>query len=162
MTNTTTITADAGTPFYDVVRDFDAPIEAVFRAHTEPELLDQWMGPREAPVHYVEFEPKAGGRWRFEGRNSEGTSEFEFSGVFHSVEPNSRIIQTFEFSLAPGEVGIGIVTFSEVDGRTRMISHEVYPSVEARDAAVGSGMDYGVIEGYERLDELLLSSTTAR
>ena len=80
---------------------------------------------------------------------------FSFSGVFHTVEPNALIIQTFEFNMAPGQAGISSTTFAEVAGRTRLLLHEVYPSVAARDMAVASGMEYGVKEGYERLDEIL-------
>jgi len=80
-----------------------------------------------------------------------------FCGVFHTVEPNKLLIQTFEFSLAPGQVGIDSTAFEQLDGRTRLVIHEVYPSVEARDAAVASGMESGIREGYERLDELLAS-----
>lgn len=75
--------------------------------------------------------------------------------MFHTVEPDALIIQTFEFDGAPNMVGIGSMTFEEVDGRTRISGREVYPSVEARDAAMASGMEYGVDESYERLDELL-------
>jgi uncharacterized protein YndB with AHSA1/START domain len=81
--------------------------------------------------------------------------QMSFSGIFHRVEPNELNIQTFEFSLAPNQVGISSTTFEEVNGRTRLTLHEVYPSVEARDAAMASGMDHGIIEGYERLDEIL-------
>ena len=75
--------------------------------------------------------------------------------MFHTVEPNTLLIQTFEFNLAPGQVGVSSTHFDEVDGRTRLSLHEVYPSVEARDAAMASGMDHGINEGYARLDEIL-------
>ena len=154
MTHPTTITAEPGLPFVDVVREFDAPVAAVSRAHTDPDLFAQWMGPRTIALDIVEFDATTGGRWKYVVRGTGGEA-YEFRGVFHTVEPNTRIIQTFEFSGAPGAAGIGATTFEEVDGRTRLSVHEVYPSVEARDAAVASGMEYGVNEGYERLDEIL-------
>jgi uncharacterized protein YndB with AHSA1/START domain len=80
---------------------------------------------------------------------------FSFQGVFHTVELNTLIIQTFEFNLAPGQVGIDSTSFEEVDGRTRLLLHEVFPSVEARDAAMASGMEHGVEEGHARPDEIL-------
>lgn len=82
---------------------------------------------------------------------------FSFRGVFHSVETDALIIMTSEFDGAPNQVVISTTTFEEVDGRTRMQAHEVYPTVEARDMALSTGMNYGVIEGYEQLDELLAS-----
>ena len=154
MTNPTTITAEPGLPFVDIVREFDAPAEVVFRAHTDPELFARWIGPRNYTTEIIEYEATTGGRWQYVSRG-QGDEAYGFRGVFHTVEPNTRIIQTFEFDGAPGFVSLGSLTLEEVDGRTRLAIHEVYPSVEARDAAVASGMEYGVKEGYERLDELL-------
>jgi uncharacterized protein YndB with AHSA1/START domain len=154
MTNPTTITAAPGLPFVDLVREFDAPVAAVFRAHTDPKLFAQWTGPRTISIKVVEFDATTGGRWKYE-IPMPGGEGFSFHGVFHTVEPNALIIQTFEFSGAPGMAGIGSTTFEEIDGRTRLSVREVYPSVESRDAAVASGMEYGIIEGYERLDEVL-------
>ena len=155
MTYPTTITALPGLPFVDVVREFDAPPEAVFRAHIDPQLFAQWTGPRSMRMDSVELNPVPGGRWKYEFRAGGGETSFAFFGVFHAVKPNTLLIQTFEFNLAPALVGISSTTFEAIDNRTRLSVHEVYPSVESRDAAVGSGMESGVIEGYERLDELL-------
>jgi uncharacterized protein YndB with AHSA1/START domain len=153
VTHPTTITAEPGLPFVDLVREFDAPVAAVFRAHTDPEIFAQWTGPREIGITIVEFDTTAGGRWKYEF-NAHG-QDFAFHGVFHAVEPNRLIIQTFEFSGAPGAAGIGATTFDQVDGRTRLSVREIYPSVEARDIAIASGMERGIIQGYERLDEIL-------
>ena len=153
MTHPTTITAQPGVPFVDIVREFDAPAEALFRAHTDPALFVQWTGPHGMTVQNVILEPRTGGRWSYEFRG-EGDAMFGFSGVFHTVEPTT-IIQTAEFSLAPRQVALASITFHEEGGRTRLESHEVYPSVEARDMAVASGMERGIVEGYERLDEVV-------
>jgi uncharacterized protein YndB with AHSA1/START domain len=95
-----------------------------------------------------------GGRWKYAFRG-ECDASFSFFGVFHTVEPNTLIIQTFEFNLAPGQVGVSSTMFKQIDGRTRLLLREVYPSVEARDMAMASGMEYGIKEGYERLDAIL-------
>jgi uncharacterized protein YndB with AHSA1/START domain len=158
MTHPTTITAAPGLPFVDIVREFDAPAEAVFRAHTDPDLYRQWLGPRTMKLDRMELDATAGGRWRYEFRGGDGDDTFSFSGVFHAVEPSTLIIQTFEFNLAPAQVGISTSSFATIDGRTRLSIHEVYPSVEARDMAVASGMEYGIIEGYERLDALVVTT----
>jgi uncharacterized protein YndB with AHSA1/START domain len=79
----------------------------------------------------------------------------EFHGVFHTVEQDALIIQTFEFNMAPNQVGISTTTFTGVDGRTRLVVRETYPSVEARDMAMASGMEGGLTAGYERLDDVL-------
>ncbi|MFE4195746.1 SRPBCC family protein [Paenarthrobacter sp. NPDC056912] len=153
MSNPTAITADDGVPFVDTVREFDAPVSAVFKAHVDPDLLAKWLGPRSTVLNVVEYNATAGGRWRYESGDNGAT--FGFRGVFHTVEADALIIMTFEFDGAPDQVGISTTTFEEKDGRTKIVVHEVYPSVEARDMALSTGMNYGVIEGYERLDEAL-------
>ena len=158
MTHATTITAQPGLPFIEVTREFDAPVAAVFRAHTDPALFSQWTGPRSLKMDTLELDARAGGRWHYTFHGSDNV-EYGFGGVFHTVEPNRLIIQTFEFNLAPHQVGVGTFTFEEADGRTRLAVHELYPSVEGRDMALASGMEHGIHEGYERLDELLPSVT---
>jgi uncharacterized protein YndB with AHSA1/START domain len=154
MSRATTITAEPRLPFVDIVREFDAPASAVFRAHTDPKLFARWNGPREITLNLHEYDATPGGRWRYTIPH-EGGMEFGFHGIFHTVEPDALIVQTFEFSMAPGQVGVSMISFEEREGRTRLSIHEVYPSVETRDAAVASGMEYGIREGYERLDEVL-------
>ena len=155
--NPTTITAPSGVPFVDVEREFDAPPEAVFRAHTDPALYAQWLGPREMRLDHLELDATPGGRWRydFKGEGQHADMDFSFFGVFHTVQPSTLLVQTFEFNVAPGQVGLTLSRFEDLVGRTRLSVREVYPSVEARDAAMASGMEYGIVEGYERLDELL-------
>lgn len=150
----TSITAQPGVPFVDIVREFSAPPSAVYRAHIDPSLFAQWTGPRSMTMQDVVLEARPGGRWYYAFR-CQGDMLCSFSGYFHAVEPDTLLIQTFEFNRAPGQVGIGTTRFEAVDGGTRMTVHEVYPSVEARDAAVSSGMESGIVEGYERLDEML-------
>jgi uncharacterized protein YndB with AHSA1/START domain len=154
MTYATTITAQPGLPFIEVTREFDAPVAAVFRAHTDPALFAQWTGPRSMKMDSLELDARSGGRWQYTFRGSDNV-EYAFSGVFHTVAPNRIIIQTFEFNMAPDQVGIGTLAFEDVEGRTRLVAHEVYPSIEARDMALASGMESGIHEGYERLDALL-------
>lgn len=149
----TTITAQPGNPFLDIERDFDATPAQVFRAYTDPELITQWLGPRRLAMELHEFDPRPGGTYRYTHRG-EGV-EANFYGVYHTVAKDERIIQTFEFEGAPGEVCLESATFEEHDGRTRVRTHSVFPSVEARDAALASGMSFGITESHERLDELV-------
>jgi len=155
MTHPTIITSEPGLPFVDLVREFDAPAAAVFHAHVDPKLYAEWLGPRTMQLDGMELDARPGGRWKYVFRGGDSDAPMSFFGVFHTVELNTLLIQTFEFNLAPGQVGISTSRFDEHDGRTRLTIREVYPSVEARDMAVASGMEHGIIEGYERLDELL-------
>jgi uncharacterized protein YndB with AHSA1/START domain len=155
MTNPLHVEAPEGTPFIDWQREFDAPVQAVFRAHQDPELVKQWMGPREYETEMEVYEFKTGGRWRFVQRNDAG-EEYAFNGVFHVVRDNEFAIQTFEFEGFPDVVSIESLTFEDLGGgRTRLRGHSTYPSLESRDGMVSSGMETGMGEGYERLDDLL-------
>src|ERR1700710_2081582 len=110
MTNPTTITAAPGLPFVDIVREFNAPVAAVFAAHIDPDLYGQWLGPRGGKMDIVELDATPGGRWKYAFRG-DGDLEMSFHGVFHTVQANALLVQTFEFSLAPGQVGLDSTTF---------------------------------------------------
>ncbi|WP_308467308.1 SRPBCC family protein [Rathayibacter soli] len=155
MTNALTVTAPEGLPYVEFEREFDAPIDAVFRAHKEPELIKQWLGPRgyEMDIDHYDFVSQGG--YRYVHRTPTG-EEYAFNGVFHVVRENEFAIQTFEFEGVPDVVSIESFTFDDLgNGRTRLRGHATYPSVEARDGMVASGMEGGMREGYERLEELV-------
>jgi uncharacterized protein YndB with AHSA1/START domain len=154
MTNPLKVEAPAGVPFIDWEREFDAPVEAVFRAHKEPEMIKQWLGPRQYEMDIDNYDFRTGGRYRYLHR-ADG-EEYAFNGVFHVVRENEFAIQTFEFEGFPDVVSIESMTFEALDdGRSRVRGHSTYPSMEARDGMVSSGMESGMSEGYERLDEVL-------
>ncbi|WGW11322.1 SRPBCC family protein [Saxibacter everestensis] len=154
-TNPVTITVPEGGPFIEIVREFDAPVDAVYRAHATPELVKKWLGPNGYEMEIEYYDVRTGGRYRYTHRNGEG-EEFVFNGVFHTARPNELIIQTFEYEDFPDAVSIETLRFEELpNGRTRLVGHSVYPNQEARDGMAASGMEQGVREGYERLDEIL-------
>lgn len=156
MTNPTTITAEPGVPFVDTVREFDAPVEALWRAHVEKDLVQRWLGPVAANIEIEAWDKTPGARYRYVTRSEYG--EFGFNGVVHSVVPGERIIETFEFEPFPESVGVTILKFEDLGGgRSRLVARDVYPDVAARDGAIEQGMESGVLEGYERLDAVLAS-----
>ena len=155
--NKTTITAEPGKQELFVAREFDAPRELVFKAHTDPEIYVRWLGPRDLNTTLETFEPVSGGRWRFIQKDKDG-NEFGFHGVNHDVTSPERIIGTFEFEGLPesGHVILETTKFEELPGgRTRVTTQSVYQSVEDRDGMVAAGMESGVVAGHERLDEIL-------
>jgi len=155
MSNHVTITAPEGLPFIEIVREFDAPVEAVFRAHRDPELVRQWLGPRGYDMVIERWDFTTQGGYRYVHRDPEG-GEWAFNGTFHTVRDNEFAVQTFEFEGVPDVVAIEAMTFEDLGGgRSRLTGHSTYPSVEARDGIVESGMETGLSEGYERLDDLL-------
>jgi len=151
---TTHITADPGLPQIEITCAFNAPRALLFRAHTDPELYAQWLGPRHLTMHIDCFEVRDGGRWRFIHRDPEG-HEFGFHGVFHGTPSLDGIVQTFEYEGTPGHVSLQTITFEEHGGGTLLRQQAVFQSVAARDGLLQSGMEEGVNEGMGRLDELL-------
>jgi len=155
MTNPVTISAPEGLPFIEVEREFEAPVEAVFNAHRDPELVKQWLGPQgyRMDIERWDFVPQGG--YRYVHTDAQGEA-YAFNGTFHSVRENEFAIQTFEFEGFPDVVAIESIAFEDLgDGRTRLRIHSTYPTVEARDGMVASGMETGLREGYERLDGLV-------
>jgi uncharacterized protein YndB with AHSA1/START domain len=148
------ITAEPGVPQVLTSREFDAPRELVYRAFTEPDLLVRWLGPRKYTMTIDRFDLRDGGTWRYVHADGDGNA-FGFHGVFHGEPSLDGIVQTFEFEGAPGHVSMDTVTFEEENGKTIVRTNSVFQSVEARDAMVASGMEYGMKEGYERLEEVL-------
>ena len=150
----TEITAEPGIPMIIITREFDAPRELVFRAHTDPGLLVQWLGPRELAPTVDRYEARNGGTWRYVKTDAEGHA-FGFHGVFHGDPSPDGIVQTFEFEGAPGHVCLQTATLAERDGRTLVRTVSAFQSVEDRDAMVASGMERGVHDSSERLAELI-------
>ena len=152
----TQIDAPAGVPFVDITREFDAPLELVRRAWTDPDLVKQWLGPRKYEMVIEQWDARAGGAYRYVHRDEAG-NEFGFHGVFHSNDPDN-MVQTFEFEGMPGHVSLDRLQLEDIGGgRTRSRIHSVFQSLEDRDGMVQAGMGDGVNEGFERLDELLAS-----
>jgi len=153
-TRDTEIAVDQRVPLVRITREFDAPPEKVFRAHADPELLARWLGPRGLTMHVEHYECRTGGSYRY--LHARGEDEFGFHGSFHEVRPNELIVQTFTYEGVPDGVALERMEFQDLgDGRTRLVATSLVDSFEGRDAFLASGMDVGVREGYQRLDELL-------
>ena len=153
----TKITAEPGKQEIIIEREFDAPRELVFKAFTDPKLYVQWLGPRELTMTLETFEPGNGGSWRYIQKDADG-NEYAFHGVNHEVLSPERIIGTFEFEGLPekGHVILETARFEELSGnRTKLTSQSVFQSVVDRDGMLQSGMEEGVNDSYNRLDELL-------
>ena len=154
-THETRIVVDTEVPLVRIIREFDAPPEKVFRAHTDADLLAKWIGPRGSDVTVDSLDCRTGGAYRYTIVTGDGY-EARFYGSFHEVRPNERIVQTFTFEGVPDGVAIEKLIFEDLgNGRTRLTSTSLVDSFQDRDAFVASGMESGVIEGYEKLDELL-------
>jgi len=154
-TREVTITADPAVPLVRIVREFDAPPDKVFRAHADPELMVQWMGPRAVTMKAESWDFRTGGSYHYSAIDSDGNPQ-SFRGCFHEVRPGAAIIQTFTWEGMPDGVALERLDLEDIGGgRTRLTATSLVDSMEGRDAMMMSGMDVGIREGYEKLDELL-------
>jgi uncharacterized protein YndB with AHSA1/START domain len=149
----TTINTPAGMPFVDVTREFDATPAQLFKVMTDPELITQWLGPRDLEATVERYDVRPGGTYRYIHRDDSG--EYAFRGVFHTVEQDKLIIQTFEWEGAPGEVCLEKASFEPTETGVRLSQHSVFPTVESRDASIEYGMANGINDSMDRLAELL-------
>ena len=124
-------------------RELDAPLDLVYRAFTEPELLAQWLGPRKYTMTVDGFDLRDGGTWRYIHSDEAGNA-YGFHGVFHGEPSPKGIVQTFEFEGAPGHVSWTPSRSRSTTARRIVRTNSLFQSVEARDAMVDSGMGDGM------------------
>jgi uncharacterized protein YndB with AHSA1/START domain len=148
--NEAEVVVDEQVPLVRIIREFDAPVEKVFRAHVEPELFVRWNWDEGWSVEFDHFDCRTGGSYRItmSGPEMEGSVH----GSFHDVIPNERIVQTFSPDAVPDLVVLETHRFEDLGGgRTRVIAQSLVESFDHRDAF----LDAGLLEGYARLDTLL-------
>lgn len=154
MSSALNLTAPVDTLAMEFTREFDAPVEALFRAHAEPDLMKSWLGPHGLEMTIEEWDFTSHGGYRYVHTDEGGA--YGFNGTFHTVRTNKFILQTFEFDGAPDQVNIEYLWFEDLGGgRSRLRGRSICPNVEARDALLSSGMQDGMEQGYQKLDDLL-------
>jgi uncharacterized protein YndB with AHSA1/START domain len=142
-----------------ITREFDAPKHLVYKAWTTPELVMRWWSGQRGQMTLVEIDLRVGGKWRYV-MEAPGGFEVAFHGVFHEIVPNERIVTTevYEGAEAPeGDDVLNIVTFTEVDGRTTLELLVEAGSREIRDIIVNSGMEVGMQEQMDLLEQIAIS-----
>ena len=148
-----TIEGDPKVPVIRITRDFNATPAQLVRAHTDPDLFLQWVGPNGMTTKIDQWDARTGGSWRYVSVADGG--QFAFRGCFHEIRPD-RIVQTFTYEGEPDGVALETMVFEDLgDGRTRMHAASLCDSFEGRDAWLQSGMETGVHDGYAKLDRLL-------
>ncbi|KNX36213.1 SRPBCC family protein [Luteipulveratus halotolerans] len=168
MSNATTtgreaqIVADPDIPVITITREFDHPPAKVYRAWAEPELVKQWMGPRSVDMDIERWDCSTGGGYRYTATR-DGEELAHFYGCFHQAVPGERLVQTFGFEEMPEAVSLEIMEFEPLDDgtRCRIVSRSIMESMEAQAGMMASGMEVGVQEGYDKLDELLAAEGAA-
>ena len=152
--NKTKITAEPGKQELFITREFDAPRELVFKAHADPNLFVQWLGPRGYEMILETFEPVSGGAYRYIHKDQTG-NEFAFHGTFHEMSLE-HMVQTFEFEGYAGHVSLDSMTLEELpNNRTKITIQSVFQSVSDRDGIIQNGMERGITDGYDKLDAIM-------
>ena len=159
---TTSRTAKVTLPADDqvlITREFNAPRHLVYKAWTTPELVRRWWHAKRGEVTVVEIDLRAGGKWRYVMVTPDGF-EVAFHGEYREIVPDERIVMTEVYEGAPGgDEGavVNTVTFAETDGRTTLTIIVQAPSKVVRDAIIESGMEAGMQDAYDLLEEVARS-----
>ena len=142
-----------------ITREFDAPKELVYRAFTTPELVSRWWTAKRGAIKVCEIDLREGGSWRYVMETPDGI-EVGFHGEYREIVPNERIVTTEVYEGAPGDEAdapLNIITFTEVDGRTRLEMLVRTNSRAIRDMIIDSGMEGGMQEGMDLLEQVAIS-----
>lgn len=137
-----------------ITREFDAPAELVFDVWTTPEHVRNWWGWETDPMTLCEIDLRVGGKWRFVAVN-EDYGEVEFYGEYLEIDRPQRLVTTEVFAPYPDSPAVNTLTLEENDGVTTMTILVEYPSKEARDATIASGMESGLQHSLDRADRVL-------
>ena len=142
-----------------ITREFDAPKRLVYRAWTTPELVMRWWSGQRGEMKIADIDLRVGGMWRYVMVAGEGGFEVAFHGEYREIVPEERLVTTevFEHPSAEGEEGLNTVTFIEEDERTTLTLLAEYSSKDVRDAIIDSGMEGGMQEQMDMLEEIAVS-----
>jgi uncharacterized protein YndB with AHSA1/START domain len=143
-----------------ITREFDAPAHLVYRASTEPELIKRWWAGKRGEVTSVEVDLRVGGRWRQVMVTNDGM-EVAFHGTYREIVPDERLVTTELYEGVPGatedDATMNTVTFADANGRTTLTTLVECRTKEIRDAIIDSGMEGGMQEAFDKLEEVARS-----
>jgi uncharacterized protein YndB with AHSA1/START domain len=139
-----------------ITREFDAPSELVFKAWTTPELVKRWWSGQRGAVTSAEIDLRVGGMWRYV-MDATGGFEVAFHGEYREIVPNELIVTTEVFEGMPDAQAVDTITFAEVDGRTTLTMLVQHTSKEDRDGHINSGMEGGMQESMDALEQVAIS-----
>ena len=147
----TKINAEEGQQELVITREFDLPLVLLFKACTEPEIIEQWMGTK-----VLKLENKKFGGWQFETKDARGNVVFKASGVIHEFSPDKKIVRTFEMANTPFGVQLEITEFEKLtDNTSKLTTHTIYESVAQRDQVLKLPFAQGINWAHNRLEEIV-------
>ncbi|MEZ5012691.1 MAG: SRPBCC domain-containing protein [Chitinophagales bacterium] len=153
MERKTQVHAEAGRQDLLITRVFELPVDLLYRAFTEADIVQQWMN-----THVIKLESKTHGSWQFETLDPSGNVAFKANGTIHILIPEEKLVRTFEMENAAFGVQLEILEFKSIDENTSSLQmHSIYESVELRDAMLKLPFAYGINMAHDRLQEILQS-----
>jgi uncharacterized protein YndB with AHSA1/START domain len=151
MEKKTKIDAENGKQDLTITRVFELPVELLFKAYIEPEIVEQWMGTK-----VLKLENKKHGSWQFETKDPHGNVVFRANGTIHEFIPDQKITRTFEMDNAPFDVQLEFLEFEKLtDDTSKLNMHVVYRTAELRDQMLKLPFAYGINMAHNRLQEVL-------
>lgn len=149
MERKTKINAEDGRQDLVITREFDLPLELLFKAYAEPEIVEQWMGTK-----VLKLENKKHGSYQFETTDPRG-NKHRFNGAIHEFSPNRKITRTFEFENMPFGVQLEVLEFEKLTDHTSKLNmHVIYESASHRDQVLKMGMMQGINMAHNRLQDI--------
>lgn len=150
MEHKTKVHAQEGRQDLTITREFNLPLNLLFKAHAEPAIVEQWMGTK-----VLKYEPEKHGSYRFKTADAQGNILFSANGVFHDFDTDSRITRTFEMENAPFGVQLEFYEFESLTETTsRLTIHSVFRSAAQRDAQLKLPFAFGLNMAHNRLEEI--------
>jgi uncharacterized protein YndB with AHSA1/START domain len=156
MEQKTKIRAEDGKHDLVITREFDLPLDLLFKAHVEPEIFEQWMSHEYGTTKVLKLEGKKHGSWQFQTTDAQGKVVFQANGVFHEFVPNRKITRTFEADNSPFDVQLEFLEFEKLtDDTSKLTMHTVYRTVALRDQMLKLPFEYGLNMAHNRLQDLV-------
>lgn len=150
MEHKTKVNAEEGKQEIFITREFDLPLDLLFKAHVEPEIVEQWMGTK-----VLKLEGKKHGGWQYETTDPQG-NKYGFNGVFHEFVPEEKITRTFEMQNPPFAAQLEFLEFEKLtDDTSKLNMHIIYRSVALRDQMVKMGFAPGINMAHNRLENIV-------
>jgi len=138
-----------------ITREFDAPAALLFEAHSKPEYVSKWFGPKGWPLTLCEMDFRVGGRFRFAMTGADGVQQPPFGGVYREIEPNSKIVYDNGFEAPGAEKMLITVTFEKHGQKTKLSIHTLFASIAMKNQHLGFGYEMGVGSGFDQLADVV-------
>ena len=151
MEKKTKVNAEEGKQDLLITREFELPVELLFKAYSDKEILEQWMG-----TNVLKLENKPYGGWEFETKDQNGQTVFKAHGSIHTFDPDKKIVRTFEMENAPFGVQLEVLIFEKLNEESsKLMIHSIYESNELRDQMLKLPFAYGINMAHNRLEEIV-------